>query len=70
MRLSILFLFFASFVFSQNYDTKIAYQFYEEGEYEKAVEIYKNITTSSSNLSAYYHPYLQSLLNLEDCLKQ
>ena len=65
MRLTIIFLFFVSFAFSQTNDSQIAYQFYQSGEYEKAINIYEDIS-KGNNSNSYYHPHFQSLLGIEN----
>ena len=65
MRLIIVFLFFVSFAFSQTNDSQIAYQFYQSGEYEKAINIYEDIS-KGNNSNSYYHPHFQSLLGIEN----
>jgi tetratricopeptide (TPR) repeat protein len=65
MRLTIVLLFFVSFSFSQTNDSQIAYQFYQSGEYEKAIDIYKDIT-KGNNSNSYYYPHFQSLLGIEN----
>ena len=61
MRLTFVFLFCVSFAFSQSNDSQIAYQFYQTGEYEKAIEIYKELS-KGTNFTQYYHPYFQCLI--------
>ena len=61
MRLTFVFLFCVSFAFSQSNDSQIAYQFYQTGEYEKAIEIYKELS-KGANFTHYYHPYFQCLV--------
>ena len=65
MRLTFVFLFCVSFAFSQSNDSKIAYQFYQTGEYEKAIEIYKELS-KGANFTYYYHPYFQCLVLSEN----
>ena len=65
MKLTFVFVFCVSFAFSQTNDSQIAYQFYQNGEYEKAIEIYKQLS-NSSNFNIYYHPYFQSLIYTEN----
>jgi len=60
MRLTFVFLFCVSFAFSQSNDSQIAYQFYQSGEYEKAIEIYQDLSKGYN--FTYYHPYLQCLI--------
>ena len=64
MRLTFVFLFCVSFAFSQTDDTKIAYQFYQKGEYEKAIDIYKDLSKGNT-FSQIYYPYFQSLVLTE-----
>ena len=65
MRLTIVLLFFVSFSFSQTNDSQIAYQFYQSGEYEKAIDIYQDIS-KGNNSNSYYYPHFQSLLGIEN----
>ena len=65
MRLTIVLLFFVSFSFSQTNDSQIAYQFYQSGEYEKAIDIYKDLN-KGNNSNSYYYPHFQSLLGIEN----
>ena len=65
MRLTFLFLLYSSLLFSQKNDFQLAYQFYQNSEYEKAIEIYKR-HSKSSNLNTHYQPYFQSLVNLDE----
>ena len=61
MRLTFVLLFCVSFAFSQTNDSQLAYQYYQSAEYEKAIEIYENLS-KGSNFSQYYSPYLQCLV--------
>ena len=61
MRLTFVFLFCVSFAFSQTNDSQLAYQYYQSAEYEKAIEIYENLS-KGSNFSQYYSPYFQCLV--------
>ena len=61
MRLTFVFLFCVSFAFSQTNDSQLAYQYYQSAEYEKAIEIYENLS-KGSNFSQYYNPYFQCLV--------
>ena len=61
MRLTFVFLFCVSFAFSQTNDSQLAYQYYQAAEYEKAIEIYENLS-KGSNFSQYYSPYFQCLV--------
>ena len=68
MRLTFVFLFCVSFAFSQTNDSQLAYQYYQAAEYEKAIEIYENLSRGS-NFSQYYSPYFQCLV-LSDNLQE
>tara|TARA_Y100001968_G_scaffold333665_1_gene398172 strand:- start:1583 stop:3373 length:1791 start_codon:yes stop_codon:yes gene_type:complete len=71
MRLTFVLLFCVSFVFSQTNDSQLAYQYYQSAEYGKAIEIYKNLSNSSS-FSQYYNPFFQCLVlsdNFQDAKK-
>ena len=61
MRLTFVLLFCVSFAFSQTNDSQLAYQYYQSAEYEKAIEIYENLS-KGSNFSQYYSPYFQCLI--------
>ena len=61
MRLTFVLLFCVSFAFSQTNDSQLAYQYYQSAEYEKAIEIYENLS-KGSNFSQYYSPYFQCLV--------
>ncbi len=54
-------MFITSFAFSQQSEQQLAYQYYINGNYEKAVTIYKELTEKQFSI-AYYHPYFLSLL--------
>ena len=64
MRLTFVFLFCVSFAFSQTDATKIAYQYYQNGEYEKAIDMYKDLSKGNT-FSQIYYPYFQSLVLTE-----
>lgn len=61
--ITLLFLLLPILSISQNNEYKTAYQHYINGEYEKAVLIYKD--SPKSSLSSYYSPYYMSLLYLK-----
>lgn len=64
MRLLLVCILFVQFTFAQNNEQKIAYQYYANGEYDKAITIYKDL--SKANFSAaYYVPYFNSLYKME-----
>ena len=68
MHLVLIFFISSSFAFSQQNESKLAHQYYINGEYKKAVLIYEQIMESNFS-STYYVPYYTSLLNLEDFKK-
>ena len=53
----------ASIAFSQ--DTRLANQYYNTGEYEKAAAIYKQLFEKSKSNSYYFNRYINCLLSLE-----
>ena len=61
--ITLLFLLSPILSISQNIDYKTAYQYYVNGQYEKAVLVYKN--SPKSSLSSYYNPYYMSLVYLK-----
>ena len=65
MRLLFILLFLVKFSFSQNNDSYSAYSYFQSGEYEKAVDIYKKISRGSS-FHLYYNPYFQCLLKIQE----
>ena len=65
MRLLFVLLFLVKFSFSQSNDSYSAYSYFQSGEYEKAVSIYKNISRGSK-FHLYYNPYFQCLLQIQD----
>ena len=64
MRLVVVFFLFSRVVFSQNSDQQLAYQYYINGEFEKAVVLYEDLMRMHFS-AAYYTPYYTSLLKLE-----
>ena len=56
MRLLLALLFLSNFAFSQQNNQQIAYQYYINGEYEKAVSIYQDLKNTKFSV-AYYTPY-------------
>ena len=65
MRLVFVSLFIANFAFSQQSNQQIAYQYYINGEFEKAISLYEELMNVRFSV-AYYVPYYTSLLKLED----
>lgn len=66
MRFSFLIaFFFISFALSSQ-DTRLANQYYNTGEYEKAAEIYQQLFEKSKGNSYYFNRYINCLLSLEE----
>ena len=65
MRFLLVFLFISSFAFSQQSNPQIAYQYYINGEYKKAISLYEELIKSRLSV-AYYSPYLQSLFQMKN----
>ena len=64
MRLLIVFALISSFAFGQQDNQKLAYQYYINGEYDKAISIYKELNKEQFSV-AYYAHYYSSLLKSE-----
>lgn len=62
--LLLIFISLSSIAFSQ--DTRLANQYYNTGEYEKAADIYKKLFEKSKSNSYYFNRYINCLLSLED----
>jgi len=60
----LIFLCITTIAFSQ--DTRLAQQYYNTGEYEKAAEIYKQLFEKSKSNSYYFNRYINCLLSLEN----
>lgn len=56
----------ASVCYSQSTDERLAAQFYENQEYEKAADMYKKLYKEQPNSVYIYENYLQTLLALKD----
>ncbi|MEC7863635.1 MAG: hypothetical protein VYB55_01055, partial [Bacteroidota bacterium] len=65
MRLLLVFLLISTFAFSQQSNQQIAYQYYINGQYEKAISLYKDLIDAHFSV-AYYEPYYTSLLKMEN----
>ncbi|MAX05311.1 MAG: hypothetical protein CMD19_02475 [Flavobacteriales bacterium] len=65
MRLILVSLMISTFAFSQQSNQQIAYQYYINGEFEKAISLYEELMNVRFSV-AYYVPYYTSLLKLED----
>tara|TARA_B100000683_G_scaffold168219_1_gene162158 strand:+ start:1690 stop:3477 length:1788 start_codon:yes stop_codon:yes gene_type:complete len=61
MKLIVALFFCVSFAYSQTNDSQLAYQYFQNGEYVKAIEIYKELSKGYS-FTQYYHPYFQCLV--------
>ena len=68
MRLLFLFLFVSNFAFAQQNKQQIAYQYYINGEYSKAVDLYETLLDKNFSV-IYYIPYYTSLIKLEQYKK-
>lgn len=68
MRLLFFCLLFSNFAFSQNSNQQLAYQYYVNGEFEKAISLYEELLNSNFSV-AYYSPYYTSLIKLENYRK-
>ena len=54
-------------IFAQaNQDVRLAHQYYQNGEYEKAVTLYEQLYKDNPNSSGYYRNYYKSLLAMKD----
>ena len=58
-KILLLCMFVSAFVFAQNNQAKLAYQYYSQGEYSKAIELYKELNKKGVS-AAYFSPYLNS----------
>ena len=65
MRLLFAFLLISFFAVAQQNDQQIAYQYYINGEYEKAIVLYEDLMEKRFSV-AYFSPYFQSLISLEE----
>ena len=61
MRVLILFLVISNLAFSQQANQRIAQQYYINGEYDKAIVLYKELVEKQFSVS-YYIPYYICLL--------
>ncbi|MEC7646243.1 MAG: hypothetical protein VX689_02020, partial [Bacteroidota bacterium] len=65
MRLIVVCFLVSTFAFAQHNNQQIAHQYYMNGEFEKAISLYKELIDKHFSI-AYYVPYYTSLLKLED----
>ncbi|MDG2139304.1 MAG: hypothetical protein P8J77_03790 [Flavobacteriales bacterium] len=63
MKIFFFFFFFTISVFAQNNNQKLAYQYFVNGEYEKAIVLYEEINKKNFVLNT-YSPYFMSLINI------
>jgi len=61
MRLLLVFMLISTFAISQQNNQQLAYQYYVNGEYDKAIAMYKELNDARFSV-AYYVPYYSSLL--------
>ena len=64
MRLLFVFMLISFFAVAQQGEQKLAYQYYVNGEYDKAISIYEELNKERFSI-AYYIPYFGSLLKTE-----
>ena len=64
MRLLFVFMLTSFFAIAQQGEQKLAYQYYVNGEYDKAISIYEDLNKKRFSV-AYYIPYFGSLLKTE-----
>ena len=65
MRLLLVLMLVCSFACAQQSDQQLAYQYYINGEYTKAIAIYEELNEERFSV-AYFIPYFGSLLNTQD----
>lgn len=66
MRTIILFFFVLIGVSLSGQDSRLASQYYNSGEYEKAAAVFKKLFDKQPNSHYYFEQYIQSLLAMED----
>ena len=64
MRLLFFFMLISFFAVAQQIEQKLAYQYYVNGEYDKAISIYEEMNKERFSV-AYYTPYFGSLIKTE-----
>ena len=64
MRLLFIFMLISFFAIAQHGEQKLAYQYYLNGDYDKAISIYEDLNNERFSV-AYYIPYFGSLLKTE-----
>ena len=66
MRFLLVFLFTSIFTFAQQSNQQIAYQFFINGEYEKAIALYRDLLGCSENKSLYIEEYAREMVKTEE----
>ena len=64
-RILLLCMLLSAFVVAQNNQGQLAYQYYQSGEYQKAITLYQELNKKSVS-AAYFPHYFNCLLQLED----
>jgi tetratricopeptide (TPR) repeat protein len=67
-RILLLCMLLSAFVVAQNNQGQLAYQYYQSGEYQKAIALYQELNKKSVS-AAYFPPYLNCLLQIKDYKK-
>ena len=68
MKRGLLFFFFLATVqllLAQAQDVKLAQHYYRSGEYEKAAQLFKQLSEKSGYNDYYFNQYIESLIALE-----
>ena len=61
-------MFFSSLVLSQQKQSQLAFQYYQNGQYEEAILIYKELNKKTIS-ATYYSPYISCLIMNKDYKK-
>tara|TARA_B100001142_G_scaffold329481_1_gene392996 strand:+ start:1680 stop:3497 length:1818 start_codon:yes stop_codon:yes gene_type:complete len=64
-KILLLCMFFSSLVFSQQKQSQLAFQYYQNGQYEEAILIYKELNKKTIS-ATYYSPYISCLIMNKD----
>lgn len=65
-RFSLFCLFLTIAFVSNGQDSKLARQYYQDGEYEKAAALYKKLYSQQKSTTTYFNNYINCLIELED----
>lgn len=65
----LIFLLFSSFISLAQDNNNLAYQYYINGEYKKAIKIYESLSKQDVPITSYYRGYYSCLLKAEDFKK-